>query len=200
MLRYLKTFLDMKDENFLKTHTQKCWELEMPCTTDAKHRSADYVYQLLVDNGFQAERLNMPADGKTVFHDEFAPVCWDAKVGRLTVVSEWEGDPVVADFERHPFHLIQYSTSAPEGGEDSNDFIKRLALGLNEIVRDMMNEGVTNSAVIMHGGAIMMLLAACAVPRKRSIEWTSEPGGGYSLLITPSLYHSSGIVEVFDVI
>lgn len=116
MLRYLKTFLDMKDESFLKTHTQKCWELEMPCTTAAKHRSADYVYQLLVDNGFQAERLNMPADGKTVFHDEFAPVCWDAKVGRLTVVSEWEGDPVVADFERHPFHLIQYSTSAPEGG------------------------------------------------------------------------------------
>lgn len=90
--------------------------------------------------------------------------------------------------------------SAPPGGESSEDFIKRIALGLNEIVRDMMKEGITNSAVIMHGGAIMMLLAASAVPRKRSVEWTSEPGRGYSIMVTPSLYHSSGIVEVYDII
>lgn len=90
--------------------------------------------------------------------------------------------------------------TAPPGGEQTSDFIKRLCLGLNEIVRDMMQSGVTNAAVMMHGGAIMMLLAACAVPRRRSVEWTSENGRGYSLLITPSLYHSSGIVEVYDII
>lgn len=89
---------------------------------------------------------------------------------------------------------------APPSGETNTDFIKRLALGLNFIVRDMMDCGVTESAVIMHGGAIMMLLSACAVPRKHSLEWASEPGRGYSLLITPSLYHSSGIVEVYDYI
>ena len=60
----------------------------------------------------------------------------------------------------------------------------------------MMQEGVRESAVIMHGGAIMMLLAACAVPRKRSVEWISDAGRGYSVMITPSLYHSSGIIEV----
>lgn len=91
-------------------------------------------------------------------------------------------------------------TTAPENGEDNTDFIKRLALGLNEVVRDMMNEEITNAAVIMHGGAIMMLLAACAVPQRRSVEWTSQVAGGYSIRITPSLYHSSGIVEVFDII
>ncbi len=88
--------------------------------------------------------------------------------------------------------------SAPPSGESNEDFIKRQVLGLNLIVRDMMDKGVTESAVIMHGGAIMMLLSACAVPRKRAVEWVSESGHGYSLLITPSLYHSSGIVEVFD--
>ena len=88
--------------------------------------------------------------------------------------------------------------SAPLNGEDNKDFIKRLAMGLNEVVRDMMESGVREAAVIMHGGAIMMLLAACAVPRRHTVEWTSEVGGGYSLLITPSLYHSSGIVEVYD--
>lgn len=90
--------------------------------------------------------------------------------------------------------------SAPPGGEETTDFIKRQAMGLNRIVRDMMDNSITNSAVVMHGGAIMMLLASCAVPRKRSVEWTSNPGGGYSVMITPSLYHSSGIIEVYDVI
>lgn len=116
MRKYLETFLAMKDENFMRTHMQKCWELEMPCTTAAKHRSEDYVYQLLIDHGIEAERINLIADGRTVCHDEVAPVCWDASVGRLTVVSDWQGDAVVADYDRHPFHLIQYSTAAPEGG------------------------------------------------------------------------------------
>ncbi len=90
--------------------------------------------------------------------------------------------------------------TAPPGGEENGDFIKRTALGINLIVRDMMQKGITNSAVIMHGGSIMMLLAATAVPRKKSVEWTSENGRGYSVMITPSLYHSSGIIEVYDII
>lgn len=91
-------------------------------------------------------------------------------------------------------------TDAPPMGEKSSDFVKRIALGINMIVRDMMQEGITSAGVIMHGGAIMMLLAACAVPRKHSVEWTSDPGRGYSIMVTPSLYHSSGIVEVYDII
>ena len=90
--------------------------------------------------------------------------------------------------------------SATPDGEDTNDFIKRIALGINMIVRDMMEKDITNAGVIMHGGVIMMFLATCAVPRKRSIEWTSDNGRGYSIMVTPSLYHSSGIVEVYDII
>lgn len=116
MRKYLETFLAMKDEKFMQTHIQKCWELEMPCTTAAKHRSEDYVYNLLIENGIEAERLNMIADGKTVCHDKIAPVCWDVSMARLTVMSDWDGNPVVADYDRHPFHVIQYSTSVPEGG------------------------------------------------------------------------------------
>ncbi len=89
---------------------------------------------------------------------------------------------------------------APPMGESNTEFTKRIALGFNEIVLDMMNEGIRSSAAIMHGGAIMMLLSACAVPRKRSLEWASEPGRGFSVLVTPSLYHSSGIIEVYDYI
>lgn len=90
--------------------------------------------------------------------------------------------------------------TAPPEGEDNSDFIKRLCIGLNQIVLDMLEKGKENAGVIMHGGAIMMLLGATAVPRHRPVEWTADPGRGYSLLITPSLYHKSGIVEAYDII
>ena len=63
-----------------------------------------------------------------------------------------------------------------------------------------MKNGVYNAAAIMHGGAVMMLLSSCAVPRRAAVEWQSENGRGYSVMITPSLYHSSGVIEVYDII
>ncbi|MBR7132621.1 MAG: histidine phosphatase family protein [Clostridia bacterium] len=107
-----------------------------------------------------------------------------------------------AELEGNPNFLPWTSgkLSAPPGGEDNSEFIKRLCIGLNQIVLDMLENGNTQSAVIMHGGAIMMLLGATAVPRHRPVEWTADNGRGYSLLITPSLYHKSGIVEVYDII
>lgn len=86
--------------------------------------------------------------------------------------------------------------SAAPAGEDNTEFAKRLCVGLNEIVRDMMRTNAEHSAVIMHGGAIMMLLTSCAVPRKSMVEWTCPAGSGFTICVTPSLYHSSGIVEV----
>lgn len=91
-------------------------------------------------------------------------------------------------------------TTTARGGEDNKEFVKRLCVGLHDIIVDMLNNEIESAGVIMHGGAIMMLLAACAVPQRRSIEWNCDAGQGYSLLVTPSLYHKSGIVEVYGII
>lgn len=107
--------------------------------------------------------------------------------------AELEGNPYFADW-------ASGKLTAPPNGEENSDFIKRLCVGLNQVVLHMIESGNYNAGVIMHGGAIMMLLSACAVPRRRPVEWTSDSGKGYSLLITPSLYHKSGIVEVYDII
>ncbi len=90
--------------------------------------------------------------------------------------------------------------SSPPGGEENAAFIKRLCVGLHKIVIDMINDGVTDAGVIMHGGAIMMLLGCTAVPRHRPVEWTADNGRGYSVRITPSLYHKSGVVEAYGII
>ncbi len=88
----------------------------------------------------------------------------------------------------------------PPNGEANEDFIKRLCVGLNNVVRQMMDNGQTSAAVIMHGGAIMMLLAACGLPRHRSVDWMCSAGEGYSIRITPSIYQRTGAVEVFDTV
>ena len=107
-----------------------------------------------------------------------------------------------AELEGNPYFAPWASgkLAAPPEGETNSDFIKRLCIGLNQIVVDMLDNDLSEAAVIMHGGAIMMLLGATAVPQHKPVEWTADCGRGYSILITPSLYHKSGIVEAYDII
>lgn len=87
---------------------------------------------------------------------------------------------------------------APPHGEDSRTFSKRICIGINKVIVDMSQNEISEAAVIMHGGAIMSFLAACAVPQRQMLEWTTEFGKGYSILVTPSLYAKSGVVEIID--
>ena len=107
-----------------------------------------------------------------------------------------------AELESNP-NFIPWTSgrlAAPPGGEDNSEFIKRICVGFNKIVLDMIESGLTESAVIMHGGAIMMLLGVSAVPRSKPVEWTADNGRGYSVRVTPSLYHKSGVIEVYGIV
>lgn len=107
-----------------------------------------------------------------------------------------------AELESNP-NFIPWTSgrlSSPPGGEDNSEFIKRICVGFNKIVLDMIENGLTESAVIMHGGAIMMLLGVSAVPRHKPVEWTADNGRGYSVRVTPSLYHKSGVIEVYGIV
>lgn len=90
--------------------------------------------------------------------------------------------------------------AAPPKGEDNIEFAKRLSLGIYRIVKDMMDNDLSEAAVIMHGGTIMTFLAACALPRHSLVEWATENGRGYTIMVTPTLYQRSGVVEVIDYI
>lgn len=89
---------------------------------------------------------------------------------------------------------------ASPNGESNEDFQKRVLLGFNQIVVDLMRKGETSGAVIMHGGVMTTLLSACALPQRRAVEWGCDAGFGYTLLVTPTLYQRSGVVEVIDLI
>lgn len=89
---------------------------------------------------------------------------------------------------------------SPPNGESSKDFVARTVLGINEIIRIMMEKEEYEASVVMHGGAIMMLLAACGLPRQAPAMWTSDNGKGYTILITPSLYQKTGAFEVVNLV
>lgn len=114
---------------------------------------------------------------------------------------DFEGK-TAAELEKSPEFMDWASGKRNDvpGGEDNTEFAKRICLAINEIVRDMMGNGIYESAVLMHGGTIMMFLASCALPRHSLIEWMVDNGRGYSILVNPSLYQSSGVVEVTKLI
>lgn len=120
MKEYLKLFMNEISEAFLRKHNMNIMQLELPQTTPANHRAADYMYELLKENGIDAERLNFVSDGETVYHDEVMPLCWDASVGKLTVLSQWDDERVIADYAKETFSLIRHSTSTPKEGLITN--------------------------------------------------------------------------------
>ncbi len=85
---------------------------------------------------------------------------------------------------------------AAPGGESWVDFAARLCTGIGETVKYMMDNDIYSAAIVIHGGAIMTLLSVAAVPRMKMAEWACGNGRGYTISITPSLYQSTGILEV----
>lgn len=101
---------------------ESLWKLELPQTFEAHKQAAEKSFKLLKEAGFEnAEIINFPADGKTTYQDKRMPLAWDASVGRLTIKksSVTFEDPVVADYQRHPFSLVKGSVSTPKGGQFS---------------------------------------------------------------------------------
>ena len=94
------------------------------------------------------------------------------------------------------FEWTSGKITAPPCGEDAKDFSSRICLGLNEVVRHLSTCGGTEGAVVVHGGVIMSLLAACGLPQRPIVEWACGNGRGYTVRITPSLYARSGVIEI----
>ena len=67
-------------------------------------------------------------------------------------------------------------------------------------MRELLRAGVTEAVVCTHGGVIMMLMAAYALPRAPMHEWAADDGCGFTLRITPSLWMREPVAEAEAVI
>ena len=87
----------------------------------------------------------------------------------------------------------------PVGGEASAEFAQRIVMALDEVLTDMMKNGIYEAAAVTHGGVICMLMSMVAFPRKPVSEWTSDNGCGFTISTTPEMWTRDKIVEAVEI-
>ena len=118
MTDFIKTLEEMFDREWFARHTLSLYRLERKQTFPGSQAAAAYIRELLEAEGFRAEYLEFPADGKTAYQDKVMPLGWDVSTMRLTVTTPVPGltDPVIADYAREPLHGVKHSVSTPPEG------------------------------------------------------------------------------------
>lgn len=86
--------------------------------------------------------------------------------------------------------------NAPDGGETGEEFTFRLIGALRYIFGQMMEEGITDVAVVTHGGVIMNLLFAMGLPRSQFGQYSARNGEGFSVVLTPQMWMRDNAFEI----
>lgn len=74
-------------------------------------------------------------------------------------------------------------------GDSQVRFNYRVCSCFEKIVDGVIRSGVDSVAVVTHGGVIMSIMAAYALPEAPMHEWLTPNGCGYTLRITPSIWN-----------
>lgn len=85
----------------------------------------------------------------------------------------------------------------PLGAESMVNFRHRIVDGMHQIILDMMQNKISESAVFTHGGVIKSILSLCGLPKKNPYEWSVDYAQGYTLMISASLWGNTKSFEVF---
>ena len=90
------------------------------------------------------------------------------------------------------------ASSVIPDGEDPAAFQARVMAAFESIVEDVMKKGDGDAVVCTHGGVIMLIMAAYAVPQADLSAWGAEPGCGFTLRVSPSLWMREPVAEAID--
>jgi alpha-ribazole phosphatase len=122
-----------------------------------------------------------------------APGLMDMNLGEFEgkTFEELRDDEIFADWLKDSFQ------NTPPGGEETIAFTKRIIQGFSDIFAKMMEEKISNVAVVTHGGVIMTLLASIGLPKLPLHQWAVDNGCGYTVLVTPQMWMRDRAVEVF---
>ncbi len=86
----------------------------------------------------------------------------------------------------------------PEYGESNAEFAARVCAAFEAVVTGVLKTGITNTAIVTHGGVIMALLEAYGIPELPMHEWLCPNGCGFSVRINTSLWMRARKLEVFS--
>lgn len=83
----------------------------------------------------------------------------------------------------------------PPFGESNEDFVRRVCTAFAAIVEGILKAGTQDTVIVTHGGVIMTIMAAFALPEADMHDWLTPCGCGYTLRLTPSLWMSAQKLE-----
>lgn len=114
---------------------------------------------------------------------------------------EWEGKRLMdlKGDERFLRWMEGADRSIP-GGEDSEQFRARVCAAFEGIVNDLIHAGNTEAVICTHGGVITMLMQLYGLPRLDPKDCLANPGQGFTLRVTPSIWMSEPLAEVLCMI
>lgn len=84
----------------------------------------------------------------------------------------------------------------PPNGESARQVVTRCFKAMAKIIEDMMEENLTNVAVITHSGIIMNLMSCFGLPKRSPMEYACDFGEGFEVLVTAQLWQLSGAFEI----
>ncbi len=84
---------------------------------------------------------------------------------------------------------------SPPFGESNEDFVRRVCTAFAATAEGILKSGTDDTVIITHGGVIMTIMAAFALPEAQMHDWLTPCGCGYTLRLTPSLWMSAQKVE-----
>ncbi|MEG1774566.1 MAG: histidine phosphatase family protein [Oscillospiraceae bacterium] len=91
--------------------------------------------------------------------------------------------------------------NTPPGSLESGEgFAKRIAQALNSIFMNMSQNRISQAAVITHGGVIMGLLSAFAMPRLPLSRWAVSNGTGYTVSMSAQLWMRDNVIELISAV
>lgn len=87
--------------------------------------------------------------------------------------------------------------AVPEG-ESGLEFAQRCYEGFSKVAEYIMKLGVTDAAIITHGGVITSILSSLAFPKQEFYKWNVENGCGFTVTTTPQLWMSGSVIELYS--
>ncbi len=114
---------------------------------------------------------------------------------------EWEGKslPELKGDERFLQWMEGRRQDIP-GGEDAEDFRHRVCAAFEGVVNDLIHSGDTEAVICTHGGVITLLMQLYALPRLEPKDCLANPGQGFTLRVTPSIWMSEPLGEALCII
>ena len=88
--------------------------------------------------------------------------------------------------------------SRPPNGESLNEMTARIYTSLHVMFMDMMQNGITHSAVITHGGIITNMLMGFGIPKYDQEYLKCNPGEGFDVMTTAAMWMNAQAFEILS--